>query len=420
MATNLIDLIDTINADDLPTNEFTIEDEDKFVLLGKLNEVIASLQMIQDTITSSDTTAQEALTNAQSAVADALEALTTANGINAKATEALSNAVVAVSTANDALEASNNASSASNTALSTANTALSSANSAVSTANTANTTASSAETKADEAVSTANDAETTANGIDAKATEALSNSQYAVITANDAEDKADEALQQVVESLGTKINFDGVLQSIVNFLSDPQTQIDNEITARTTADTNLQGSINAEVEARTTADTTLQANIDSEASSRSSADTNLQANIDSEASSRSSADALKANLACDNLSSANIDAWVFNLLSGVVGRGDKITYRVLTDRYFCFKYASGLIIQGQYLLVGGSGSQNSYTINYIQSFTSSTSHITLTTYEGSSSTTTYYGFMTIGETTASQFKAKVYGGNVFNWFAIGY
>ena len=194
MATNLIDLIDKINADDLPTNEFTIEDKDPMVILGKLNEVIAYLQTLQATINASDSKANEALQRAIQAVDDATQALSVANGIDDKATQALANAIEAVSTANTALSASNTALSTANTAISTANTALSSANDAVETAGNALATAESAETKADTAITTANGAKTTAEGIDAKATTALSNSQTAVSTANTADTKATQAL----------------------------------------------------------------------------------------------------------------------------------------------------------------------------------------------------------------------------------
>ena len=44
--TSLQDLIDLVERDDLPTNEFTIQDKDPMVILGKLNEVIANLQTI--------------------------------------------------------------------------------------------------------------------------------------------------------------------------------------------------------------------------------------------------------------------------------------------------------------------------------------------------------------------------------------
>lgn len=233
--TSLQDLIDLVERDDLPTNEFTIQDKDPMVILGKLNEVIAYLQTLQATINASDSKANEALQKAIQAVADATQALSVANGIDAKATQALANAIEAVSTANTALSASNTALSASNTALSTANTALSGANSAVETAENALGTAESAETKADTAITTANGAKTTAEGIDAKATTALANSQTAVSTANTAETKAQEALDQVVAGLGTIIYRGTQLLSSLDIKP-----IEDDIADNTTAITALQ------------------------------------------------------------------------------------------------------------------------------------------------------------------------------------
>lgn len=207
MATKLIDLIESVNADDLPTNEFTIEDKDPMVILGKLNEVIAYLQTLQATINASDSKANEALQKAIQAVADATQALSVANGIDAKATQALANAIEAVGTANTALSASNTALSTANTAISTANTALSSANSAVETAEDALDTAESAETKADTAITTANEAKSTAQ----------------------------EALDQVVSGLGTKVYRDTTLLSSLDIKP-----IEDDIADNTTAITALQ------------------------------------------------------------------------------------------------------------------------------------------------------------------------------------
>lgn len=233
--TSLQDLIDLVERDDLPTNEFSIQDKDPMVILGKLNEVIAYLQTLQATINASDSKANEALQKAIQAVADATQALSVANGIDAKATQALANAIEAVSTANTALTASNTALSTANTAISTANTALSSANSAVETATNALGTAESAETKADTAITTANGAKTTAEGIDAKATTALANSQTAVSTANTAETKAQEALDQVVTGLGTKVYRDTQLLTTLDIKP-----IEDDIAGNTTAITALQ------------------------------------------------------------------------------------------------------------------------------------------------------------------------------------
>ena len=325
MATTLKELIEDIEKDDLPTNEFTIEDEDPMVILGKLNEVIAYLQTLQASINASDNKANEALQRAIQAVADATQALNVANGIDAKATQALANAIEAVGTANTALSASNTALSTANTAISTANTALSSANSAVETAENALDTAESAETKADTAITTANGAKTTAEGIDAKATTALSNSQTAVSTANTAETKAQEALDQVVAGTGTKVYRDTTLLSnldikpIEDDIADNTTAITalqngkvDKVAGKqlstedfTTAeknklaglnnydDTQVQADIStlmADVEELGNEINTTNSNLNTEATARQSADTTLQNNIDSEASTRENAD----------------------------------------------------------------------------------------------------------------------------------
>lgn len=233
--TSLQDLIDLVERDDLPTNEFTTEDKDPMVILGKLNEVIAYLQTLQATISASDSKANEALQKAIQAIADATQALSVANGIDAKATQALDNAIEAVGSANTALSASNTALSTANTAISTANTALSSANSAVETAESALNTAESAETKADTAITTANEAKTTAEGIDTKATTALANSQTAVSTANTAETKAQEAIEQVIGGLGTKVYRDTELLTSLDIKP-----IEDDISNNSTAITSLQ------------------------------------------------------------------------------------------------------------------------------------------------------------------------------------
>lgn len=65
MATNLIE---SVNADNLPTNVFTIEDKDPMVILGKLNEVIANLETLNSNIILTDSKADTAITIAQEAL----------------------------------------------------------------------------------------------------------------------------------------------------------------------------------------------------------------------------------------------------------------------------------------------------------------------------------------------------------------
>lgn len=296
MATNLIDLIDKINADDLPTNEFTIEDKDPMVILGKLNEVIAYLQTLQANINASDSKANEALQKAIQAVADATQALSVANGIDAKATQALANAIEAVGTANTALSASNTALSTANTAISTANTALSSANNAVETAENSLGTAESAETKADTAITTANGAKTIAEGIDAKATQALANSQTAISTANTAETKAQNAVDQVTAGLGTKVYRDTLLLNSIDIkpIEDDITALQSgkvdKVTGKqlstedfTTAEKNKLAELNnyddTEMQANITALQTRATNIETKNAEQDTTLTNLQAQI---------------------------------------------------------------------------------------------------------------------------------------------
>ena len=66
--------------------------------------------------------------------------------------------------------------------------------------------------------------------------------------------------------------------------------IEDEVQARTQADTTLQNAINTETSAREHGDTTLQQNINAETSAREQADTTLQQNINAETSAREQAD----------------------------------------------------------------------------------------------------------------------------------
>ena len=138
-------------------------------------------------------------------------------------------------------------------------TANSYASSALSTANSANTTAQTAST-------TANSANQTATSADTKATTALSNSQTAITTANEAKAKALEAESKLADR-GATIKINGASQTEINFTSDPQTQISNEVTARTNADNNLQTQITNEATTRQNIDSSLQAQINAKLNS---------------------------------------------------------------------------------------------------------------------------------------------------------
>ncbi len=69
-----------------------------------------------------------------------------------------------------------------------------------------------------------------------------------------------------------------------------ETNLANEVTARTDADNTLQSNLDAEAATRLANDNTLQDNINAEATTRGNADTALQTNIDNEAATRLSAD----------------------------------------------------------------------------------------------------------------------------------
>ena len=104
---------------------------------------------------------------------------------------------------------------------------------------------------------------------------------------------ADSTLQGNIDTEATiRYLADLTLQNQID-LVDPdviqtvQTNLDSEVTARTLADSTLQSNLLAEVTARTLANTTLQANINTEANTRSLADITLQNNIDSETTARS-------------------------------------------------------------------------------------------------------------------------------------
>ena len=233
MATTLKELIEDIEKDDLPTNEFTIEDEDPMVILGKINEIIASLKMIQDTISSSDTKAQEALTTA-------IQALDTAN-------QALSSSNISLETANQAIATANQA-------IATANTALQKSQNAVDTSSQANNTANTAETNSLEAIRI-----------------------------------AQEALDQVVQDLGTKAYINGVLQNRLDFTEDPQTQINNILSQVETNTTDIS-TLTADVEELGNEINTTNSNLNTEATARENADSDLQSQLNSEITARENAD----------------------------------------------------------------------------------------------------------------------------------
>jgi hypothetical protein len=146
-------------------------------------------------------TANGAVTTANSAVTTANGAVTTANSANTKSDAAVATANTAETNSNTAVTTANTASANATAAVNTANTASTNATAAVNTANTASTnattavnTANSAATDAATAITTANSATTTANTALANAATATSTANGAVTTANTADTNATAAV----------------------------------------------------------------------------------------------------------------------------------------------------------------------------------------------------------------------------------
>ena len=144
---------------------------------------------------------QESTDVADTATADAANAVTTAASAVSTANTASTNATTAVNTANTAstnataaVNTANTASTNASAAVSTANSAASDATSAVSTANTANTTANTAN-------STANTASTNASSAVSTANTASTNASNAVTTANAASATATAAQSAVANAV---------------------------------------------------------------------------------------------------------------------------------------------------------------------------------------------------------------------------
>lgn len=169
--TLLIDLIEKVEKDPIPTNIFTVEDEDPLVLLGKMNEIISKLKDIRSIVQIANTNSNEALTKAEEAVTKAIESLNTATTSNATA----------------------------NNALATANNALAIAQNALQLAQMANDTAVEA---IDTATQLGNEAKDTAQQAVETAT-TIGNEAKSI--AQNALQVAQEALSQVTQGLGTKV-----------------------------------------------------------------------------------------------------------------------------------------------------------------------------------------------------------------------
>ena len=188
--------IDTLSSTFFPGSAIKAED---------LNENFTqSLYVTQESdaeAAAATTTANGAVTTANSAVTTANGAVTTANSADTKADAAVATANTSNTNSTAAVATANTASSNATAAVNTANTASTNATAAVNTANTASTnattavnTANSAATDAATAISTANAATTAANTATATANSATTTANGAVTTANTADTNATAAV----------------------------------------------------------------------------------------------------------------------------------------------------------------------------------------------------------------------------------
>jgi len=188
--------IDTLSSTFFPGSAIKAED---------LNENFTqSLYVTQESdaeAAAATTTANGAVTTANSAVTTANGAVTTANSADTKSDAAVATANTSNTNSTAAVATANTASSNATAAVNTANTASTNATAAVNTANTASTnattavnTANSAATDAATAISTANAATTAANTATATANSATTTANGAVTTANTADTNATAAV----------------------------------------------------------------------------------------------------------------------------------------------------------------------------------------------------------------------------------
>ncbi len=182
------------------------------------------------------TTANGAVTTANSAVTTANGAVTTANAADTKSDAAVAtantaetNSNTAVATANTASTNATNAVTTANTASTNATTAVNTANAATTTANGAVTTANSAATDAASAITTANSATTTANTALANAATATTTANGAVTTANTASTTAASAVTTANGAVTTANTADTNATAAVNTANAASAAVSNAV-----------------------------------------------------------------------------------------------------------------------------------------------------------------------------------------------
>lgn len=212
MATNLKDLIDSLNGNDIPTNIFTIEDEDPNVILGKLNEVIAYLGSLQATINASDIKASEALTNANEALRQCIESVKYSEEAFLKATSAEEKAEKAVE-ATKVLES-----------------LVPRVEEALSHLDEINAKMSVVEEKANNAITASSEANTTANN--------------AITNANEAVTKAEQAIVENTTQDGKILSLETKNIEQDNSIATLSSELTKESEKRATEDSDIRDSIN--------------------------------------------------------------------------------------------------------------------------------------------------------------------------------
>lgn len=95
-----------------------------------------------------------------------------------------------------------------------------------------------------------------------------------------------DTLKELSTALGDDPNF---ATTVAGQIGSVQTAVNNEVSARQSADTALQANIDSEASTRAAANTSLQNSLNSEISARTAADTALQTSITTESSNRASA-----------------------------------------------------------------------------------------------------------------------------------
>ncbi len=181
-------------------------------------------------------------------------------------------------------------------------------------------------------------------------------------------DQYNAAIRKIDNKLFDQVTTINLLDSVVDNLKEDveqmQTDLTNEVTARTNADTALGTRIDNETTARESADQTLTTNLAAEVTAREGADTTLDNKITAETTARTNAD----NALDDRIDgvAADVDSVTSNLATEVTNRTNADTQLsnrivelsdiVLSDLGF----RGNLLCFGDSWLGGGYNDENGY------------------------------------------------------------